>query len=287
MEKRKPLLITLAVCVGVIASILALALLLRVRGGARVPVTDVPYPYEWTEKRDGSLVLKLDGGSVPGGLWSTDSTGDGIVHISADETQNGKAAVRLTPDAEGRAVLTFALTNEGERLAEAVFTVETLEKGGRLAVTVTDHRERVLQETVRGGEDTGHPFTVRSDESGALVIHIVDPAVAAKDGGDGVESVSERWTVRSSNSTVVLSSEMQAADDGFDLYLRSRWSGNTELFLSCPEEKLMYVFTVTSESGVLRLLESRLEEYRPEEPMPETEVDALLSGLADSLSAME
>jgi len=67
MNNKKPLLITLAAFFAILLLIIMTALLLRGRGGQRVD--DAPYPYQWTERSDGSVRLTLDGGAVKEGVW--------------------------------------------------------------------------------------------------------------------------------------------------------------------------------------------------------------------------
>ena len=279
MNNRKPLLITLAVFCGVLLLIVVTAQLLRGHGGAGVRNDDAPNPDQWTERRDGSVRLTLDGGSAQEGVWTV-SGGDDVATVELGETKRGKATVTLAPASEGRTELTFVLTSGEARLAEVRLAVETLQKDGQLAVTVLSHSEQARQETVSGG-DGEHPYTAYTDDYGDLVIHIADAGIQSAD------EPSARWTAASSDELIASVVELNAAEDGVEIRLSTLVNGEAQLTVSSEEAGVTYTFTLTSDSGALRLGECTWSDYVPPSSLTEEELDALLSGVADSLRNLE
>ena len=279
MNNKKPLWITLAVFCGVLLLIVVTAQLLRGHGGAGVRNDDAPYPYQWTERHDGSVRLTLDGGSAQEGVWTV-SGGDDVATVELGETRRGKATATLAPVSEGRTELTFVLTSGEARLAEVRLAVETLQKDGQLAVTVLSHSEQARQETVSGG-DGEHPYTAYTDDYGDLVIRIADAGIQSAD------EPSARWTAASSDELIASVVELNAAEDGVEIRLSTLVNGEARLTVSGEEAGVTYTFTLTSDSGALRLGECTWSDYVPPSSLTEEELDALLSGVADSLRNLE
>ena len=64
-------------------------------------------------------------------------------------------------------------------------------------------------------------------------------------------------------------------------------NGEAQLTVSSEEAGVTYTFTLTSDSGALRLGECTWSDYVPPSPLTEEELDELLSGVADSLRNLE
>lgn len=280
MNNKRAGLITAAAFLCILLLIAAAVLILHGSGGRSVRNDDVPYPYQWTEKRDGSVALTLDG-SAAEGIWTAADPGSDVVSVALGETKRGKAAATLTPASEGRAELSFALTKGNRQLAELRVAVETSEKEGRRAVTVIDHSERAGQETVSGGK-VEHPYTAYTDSDGCLVLHIADSATPSEDDS----MLSERWTAESSDELVAAVIEMREAGDGVETRLSSYVNGGAEVTVSGEEANVTYRFSVISENGALRLRDCVWSDYAPQTP-GEDEMNELLSGIADSLRQLE
>ena len=174
---QKPLLIILAVFIGALILTVAAAFLIFGRNVRRFrSAADSPYPYKWTETS--LITLTLDSADASNGVWTTDSEGGGTVVITIGEAENGKTEVTLRPITEGRAEVAFTLTDGETRLAEARFIVESEqdERGG-LKAAVTEHGEEAASQGISGGEDTGYPFNVKTNDFNIAVIHITDPAI--------------------------------------------------------------------------------------------------------------
>ena len=282
MKNKKPLLITLAVFCATLLLITVTALLLRGRGGAGFRNDDAPYPYQWTERSDGTVRLTLDGSSLPEGVWTSGDPGDDVAAAELGETKRGKATATLTPAAEGRAELSFVLMNGEEQLAEVRLAIETLQKANGLAVTVIDHSEQARQARIGGGNEE-YPYTVYTDDSGDLVIHIADAGMPSEDDG----SMYDRWTAASSDELIASIIELRTVEDGVEARLTTHVSGEAEVTISGEEADMTYVFAVTSDSGTLRLKNCTWSAYESQTPITEEEMNEVLSGIADSLKGLE
>ena len=282
MNNKRAGLITAAAFLGILLLIAAAVLLRHGSGGRRVRNDAVPYPYQWTEKRDGSVALTLDGSAAREGLWTADGQSGDVVRVALGETRRGKAAAALTPASEGRAELSFVLTRGDRRLAELRLAVETAEKDGRRAVTVISPSEWAGQETVSGGKEE-HPYTAYTDDAGYLVLRIADSVAPAED-----ETVpSERWTAKSSDELAADVIELREAEGGVELRLSSHMDGSAEVTVSGEEANVTYRFALAAENGALRLRDCAWSDYAPETPATEEEMNELLAGIADSLRRLE
>ena len=264
LKNRKPLIITLAALVGIIIATVAVTLILRGRGGTRFTGNaDAPYPYSWTERDNGTIALTLETGNTANGAWSLESTDGGTVDIRVGKTQGGKTTVTIKPDAGGRTFLLFSLAGGEERLAELSMTV-MVDSGedGKLAATVANHRERAFQGTVRGGEETGHPFTVRGDSDG-LTIFIEEP--------DGYTDDGMAWDSESTNAMAAYVSNIEVSGEGVMFRLEAGTTGNAEVTVYSVERNISYVFDVEVAGGGMLLTDSHWEPYEADETEEETE----------------
>ena len=129
------------------------------------------------------------------------------------------------------------------------------------------------------GGDAEHPYTAYTDSYGDLVFHIADRDASSAD--------AERWTAASPDELVVTVAEVRAAEDGVDVRLRAHVNGEARVTVSSEAANVTYTLTVTSDSGAPRLRECVWSAYAPPSPFTEEELDALLSGVADSLRNLE
>lgn len=282
MKNKKPLLITLAVFCAIVLLIPVTMQLLRGHAGAGFRNDDAPYPYRWAERADGSVRLTLDGSAVQDGVWTAGDAGADVAVAELGETRRGKATATLTPAAEGRTELSFVLLNGEEQMAEVRLAVETLQKDGKLAVTVIDHSEQARQGRVSGGNEE-YPYTAYADDSGNLVIHIADAGMPSEDDA----SLPERWTAASSDELIASIIELRTVEDGMEARLTTHVNGEARLTISGEEADVTYVFVVTADSGALRLKDCTWSEYVPQTPVTEEEMNEILSGIADSLAGLE
>ena len=269
-ENKRALIITGAVRAGLIAIAAGAALNLRGRGGARFGRNDVPYPYSWVENRNGTIALTMETGGAAKGAWSVGSTEGEAVEIGAGRTGGGKTEVRLTPAAVGREAITFTLMSGEDRLAELTFTVAVSSAGSALAATAVSHRERAFQGSVRGGEETGHPFVVRGGDEGLTIF--VEEA-------EGYTENGAAWWSESTDSLVAFVSDVDVSGEGVTVQLGTRANGTAEVRVYSVSENISFVFDVQVTGGEMRLTDSRTEPYETAEESGEAD-EAAESGAA-------
>ena len=261
IKQRKPLMIALAVLLAIIAVTAAVTLFMRDRSGKRFTVEDVPYPYSWAERADGSVTLTLKTDGAANGVWSLGSTDGGTLDIGVGKTQGGKTSVTLKPETEGREMMVFSLTSGEEQLAELSLTVMVGQESGedsKLSAAITSHRERTFQGTVRGGEETGHPFTVRGSDEG-LTIFVEE--------SEGYTDDSTAWVSESTNSMAAYVSSVDVSSEGVTFQLETRSSGRAEVTVRSIRENISFVFAVEVTDGNMMLTDSRVETGATDEPL--------------------
>ena len=256
IKNKKPLIITLAVLALIIVATVAVTLIMRGRGGARFNGGDVPYPYSWVEQENGRIVLSLETGDAANGAWSLGSTEGEAVEIAVGKPKGKTTEVKLTPVETGSEGMTFTLMSGEDRLAELNLTVTVSRADDVLAASVTSYHERVLQGTVRGGEETGHPFTVRSGDEG-LTIFVEE--------SDGYTSDGAVWESDSTDSLVAAVSYIDVSDEGVTIQLETRATGTAEVRVYSIRDNIAFVFDVEVAGGEMLLTDSRVETYETEE----------------------
>ncbi len=279
MEKqsnKKPLIITLAALLGIIIITVAVTLIMRDRGGATFHGGDVSYPYTWTERGDGKIALTVKTGDVAGAAWSLKSTEGSAVKINVGGTRGGETGITITPDAGGRELATFALMSGEDPFAELTLTIDVNNVNDKLVAVIAGHSERTLQSTVRGGEETGHAFTVRGSDEG-LTIFVED-----------TEGYTERgmvWESESSNSMVAHVSEIEVSDEGVTIQMETRVNGTAEVTVYSVRDGISFVFDIQVAGGEMMLTDSRVETLETEEEDEEEETEEIAA--AETATAAE
>ncbi|MBP3204207.1 MAG: hypothetical protein J6M66_02145 [Lachnospiraceae bacterium] len=71
------------------------------------------FPYTWQVKNNGSVIVKLDGSYAPDYTWVVDEPGQTVVKVETiGNEKKGAISYRITPLAEGNAVVTFTRRKE-------------------------------------------------------------------------------------------------------------------------------------------------------------------------------
>ena len=71
------------------------------------------FPYTWQVKNNGSVIVKLDGSYAPDYTWVVDEPAQTVVKVEAiGNEKKGAISYRITPLAEGNAVVTFTRRKE-------------------------------------------------------------------------------------------------------------------------------------------------------------------------------
>ena len=158
---------------------------------------DSPYPYSWTEFRDGTVSLSPYQDVPEGYSWNVAESDDAVIKVS--KAGNG-GTFTVTPAGEGDSYLRLYLSrgqDSEDRLAELLMAVESLRYGKKLTASVTGHRIDVSEGMLRGGEEYGAAYTVRTDGNGDLQIRVYDSEKA----GDWNCIVKSRDTVSSAGAS--------------------------------------------------------------------------------------
>ena len=257
MNNKKALRIAfLSLTVILLLTAAAALLTARLRGGAFRSATDAPYPYSWTENRDGTITLKLNGSAEHRGVWTLEGESD-MTEVSLGETKRGMAQARLSPIAEGREELGFLLQSDGDTLAAARFIVETQMTG-----------------------DTETPFTIWADESG-LRLRIDDPGAYSEETG----AATERWSVVSTDALVAKPVLASVDETGVEYIIFTYENGDAVVTASSEAANVTDTFTVEAREGKLLLNAHSTGAYEPPAPVSEKEWNALLAETAESLAA--
>lgn len=255
LKNNKPLLITLAGLAGIVLIVVAVALILRSFGDLMYRGDeDAPYPYSWVEKKNGKVIFTLGTGDAEGGAWTLGGEEGGVMNIEVGQTRGKRTKVTMTPRGVGREMATFLLKSGEESVAELAVTVDVESWNERVSV-VTSHYERAIQGTVRGGEETGHPFTVRAGEEG-LSIFVED--------AEGLTDDGEAWQSASSDSLVAYVTGVDVSDEGVTVSLGTRADGTAEVQVYSERDNIAFVFAVEVTDGNILLTDSRTEAYQPQ-----------------------
>lgn len=217
-----------------IVVLIAAAIALIVRGGRGTPVNgggDTNYPYTWTVGKDGSILLELDRSAAPGYRWIA-AEGETQMSVSVQQDDAaGRTRFTLTPQGEGRTVLTFRLCRPGDE-ADRIYVLsalaETALDGRSLRSTLLSVSGRPLQGTVRGGEGTDFPYLVYTDADGDLVLAVTDNRPVPEEEeeetgetGQNGEKKEEGWSCVSENEAVAEVLGVIARENTAAAYLRA------------------------------------------------------------------
>jgi|GEM_PF-4151900 len=160
----------------ILAGILLIALIFLLSGRGRKDVSytggeDSPYPYSWTEYKDGSIVIRPFSFVPEGCSWSANGSDDAVIKVA--QTGDKKAqAFTVSPAGEGDSFLTLDLTEQGGlSLASVNMVVESSGSGKKAVLTVTGHRIDVAEDVLRG-EEHGVSYLIMTDGSGDLHLSV-------------------------------------------------------------------------------------------------------------------
>ena len=118
---------------------------------------------------------------------------------------------------------------------------------------------------MRGGEETGHPFTVRGGDDGLTIF--VEESEGYTDDGTA-------WESESTDTMAAFVSEINVSDEGVTIHLETRAAGSAEVRVYNVTENLAFVFNVEVSGGEMLLVDSRTEPYTTEEDAEEEIVEA-------------
>ena len=185
-----------------------------------------PYPYAWTEEKDGTVLVEPCG-EVPAGFGWTVAEAGAAVSASEQSAEEGQAFL-LTPAGAGDCFFILALTGgeDGEEeLCRLIMTMEVT-GGKKPRAAVVGHRLELVEGVLRGGEDFGAPYRLWTDEDGTLQLRLTDTAGA------------EDWRLLVLTPSTLGSSGLKTEGGRVSVELYSPAQGEADVILYSPSAGL-------------------------------------------------
>ena len=257
----------------VIVLILAIVALLLLPGGARGDQSfqggeDTPYPFEWTEKKDGSILLSLCRQVPEGCVWRFEQETSDTAAVSREENAEG-SVFRVQPLRAGDVLLRFLLADENfpeDCCCELLLTAELRAEDEELKASVSGNRMILTEQALRGGESFDCPYRIRTDEEERLALFLLDG------------STEPDWQLFQRNSGDVLRLAGRKTENGI-LALRFYGSsaGTSRLLLYSPTKRLTLDLTLSSDAEGRLTVQSHEMAAHPEwEGLEGEELDAFV-----------
>ncbi len=243
----------------VIVLVLAVLVLLLLPGNKRKEQTfqggkDTPYPYEWTEKKDGSIFLSLCKQVPDGCAWRYDPQQTGAVQVSREDGEG--SAFRVKPVKAEDVLLRFVLADETfpeDFCCELLLTVEVRDGDKGYVTAVTGNRLSLRERSLRGGEDFGCPYRIGTDEEGRLTVSLADDSPEAD------------WQLFQRNSGDFLRTAGRKRENGvLRLGFYGIDAGTSNLVLYSSERRLTLDLTLASDEGGAITVQSHEMAAHPE-----------------------
>ena len=177
-SERKRLLLPLAIVGLLILAILAVIVILQSgKGETHRGGEDTPYPYSWTQSRDGSLRLELPHQDAAQERWQYQPVEElSTLELQREEKESGGNTVfTLKPVKAGRTLIRLVLAPEGQQLSARYglnLLAETVSSEDGLAVIIRSSEGVSLAGDASGGAETNRPYRVYTDWNGDTVIAV-------------------------------------------------------------------------------------------------------------------
>ena len=142
---------------------------------------DTNYPFTWEEKKNGTILVNLDGSYSPDYTWSVLNSDDTIASVEAKKDEkNGKITYKITPKAEGYTTVEFI--REKEAPAITVPAAEEFVEGGVGSDAEKDKEIKEIQEKEKqqpsetASEETTEEGSEDASEEGSEEVVSEEPA---------------------------------------------------------------------------------------------------------------
>ena len=262
MNKRAAI---LAAAVAALAAVLAGALLLRGGETRGAGGEGTPYPYEWVEKRDGTLAVRIGGGAPEGYVWETLASDAAAAGVAPTE-----GGFTLRPLAEGRTSVESTLRAADwadDRLYRVTLLVDASRSGKKLLAAVLNDTSEALPGAMRGGEEFDCPYRVWREDDGSVSVFLTEDAETPD------------WRVAQSNGSAARGESFAQTDGGVELSLYAGDAGETEATLYSAARGLRLAVALSSDGeGELTALSHEMAAFE----VPEGSAE----GYADFLAAV-
>ncbi|MBR3587757.1 MAG: hypothetical protein IKO00_17175 [Oscillospiraceae bacterium] len=257
----------------VIVLVLAIVALLLLPGGTRRDQSfqggeDTPYPFEWTEKQDGSILLSLCRQVPEGCLWRFAQEASDAVAVSKEEKGEG-SVFRVQPLRTGDVLLRFLLADESfpeDCCCELLLTAEIRAEAEELKASVSGNRMILTGQALRGGESFDCPYRIRTDEEDRLAVFLLDG------------STEPDWQLFQRNRGDVLRLAGRKTENGIlSLRFYGNSAGTSRLLLYSVAKRLTLELTIISDAEGQLTVQSHEMAAHPEwEGMEDEELDAFV-----------
>lgn len=233
---------------GTAAVVIAGIVLLFALGGGASRHTGgegTPYPYEWVEKRDGSVAI-IPGGTPPEGyVWNARADDDTAARVTP--TERGFNVVPLTDDRTSVTCTLSAADWEDDRLCSLELLLDSARSGRKLKAKVLSDNLTLLPGGMRGGEELGCPYRVWQEDDGSVGVFLTETAAEPD------------WRVILRSGYIAHADRFAAADGGIGLWLHADDAGETGALIYSASRGLQLTVGLSSDgAGVLSAVSHEL-----------------------------
>lgn len=204
---------------------------------------DTPYPYEWTEKSNGTIVLSIDSAAAPDSEWVPQDYDNSVLDISEQEVKGDHRTCVITPKITGTTTeVTFACEKQVGPLTEHSFEIHfLLQPGKKDRLTVAEHTETAFSGLQVRGEDTDAPYYYQTEKDGTLSVYIEC---------DQTDAI---WTKSSTDDSVATAVRQDVLEDGAWYVIQPKGKGKAVITMqdTVSGVKVSIPVTVDENSNVL------------------------------------
>ena len=136
---------------------------------------DTPYPYEWTEKGKGTIVLSINGAEAQDYDWLPQNYDDSVLEVSEEKVKNDYHTYVITPQMPGQTEITFACEKQEGPLTDHRYEIHlVLDISEKNKARVVEHYQTEYAGVQRRGEDTDAPYIYQTESDGSLSVFVED-----------------------------------------------------------------------------------------------------------------
>lgn len=190
------------------------------RGGA-----GSDHPYAWTEKRDGSVQLTIEGAPEQGFVWLAQGTENGTIQVERKEDGSRENAVfSITSQGLGNGVASFLCQRESapqDKSFAITMTLQTTQKE-KLKVVQTEYVQLPRAEV--SSADSPISYVLYQDTDGYFTVYLDD------------DEKRHAWAVLDYDETIVQPNDPEYDGNGYVTRVLGLAAGQTEMMLYDMEQ---------------------------------------------------
>ena len=311
LEKRQRLM-RLLLPLAVLAAVILIAVIIAVivgknKGKTQTGGENTLYPYSWTEKKDGKLIIDLPNPKVADFVWTAVNSIPETADVTKDaKPPKGTTRYTVEPRQAGRTLLEMQLTGISEKSAQLyqlAFMVDVVEEAGALKAVLYSAQSRELPGVKAGGETEGWPYRIAASDTWEITVYMKDrmreieqhpdwievdppegvtaPDTTAWTPGDPIYEMNV-WDCTSSDEAAVRVDGMRAEDGLVTVWLdilSPEGSRSADISLNSKTGGAELVFTVKiAEDGTWTIESDKLNVFEPViETFPEGEGEQMIT----------